>query len=81
MRQIKHYLDVADNPSVNIPAAFRIDEVRPSDVVAVHVPKHHPDYSALQCAGNTEHGIDKTRHIRCCRAFDKKSRFQAKSFA
>lgn len=36
MPLIEHYLDVADNPSVNIPAAFRIEEVKPSDVVAVH---------------------------------------------
>ena len=36
MRQIEDYLDLADDPSVNTPAAFRIHEVKPSDVVAVH---------------------------------------------
>jgi hypothetical protein len=36
MPLIENYLRLTDNPSVNIPAAFRIEAVKPSDVVAVH---------------------------------------------
>ena len=36
MPLVENYLHFADNPSVNMPAAFRIDGVKPSDVVAVH---------------------------------------------
>jgi hypothetical protein len=36
MRPIERYLELADDPSVYIPATFRIEKVKPSDVVAVH---------------------------------------------